>query len=100
MERNLLVGNGINIQFGGSDIYSNSAIMARVVNNIKKGKYSALTEYSLTVEEQLGVFEDLVQWIDKIKEGKLSNNADGLFMCKEMERIKRTYPVADFMSCR
>ncbi|MCD7785698.1 MAG: hypothetical protein LUH18_09055 [Oscillospiraceae bacterium] len=92
MERNLLVGNGINIQFGGADAYSNSAIMARVVENIKAGKYTPLTENSLTVDEQLGNFEGLVQRIDKIKEGKLANFADGLFMLTDMDRIKMTYP--------
>lgn len=43
MERNLLVENGINIQFGGVNAYSSSAIMSRVVENIKASKYTALT---------------------------------------------------------
>ena len=43
MERNLLMGNGINIQFGGVNAYSSSAIMSRVVENIKVGKYTVLT---------------------------------------------------------
>lgn len=34
MERNLLVGNGINIQFGGANEYSGYATMNRVVENI------------------------------------------------------------------
>ena len=54
MERNLLVGNGINIQFGGIDVYSGSATMNRVVENIKAGKYTALTENNLsTIKEQI-----------------------------------------------
>ena len=40
MERNLLVGNGIIIQFGEIDVYSDSATMNRVVENIKAGKYT------------------------------------------------------------
>ncbi len=32
MERNLLVGNGINIQFGGLDVYSASATMNEIAN--------------------------------------------------------------------
>lgn len=55
MEKHLLVGNGINIQFGGFDNYSNSAIIKRVIKNIKAGKYNELTENSLTPEEQLGL---------------------------------------------
>ena len=53
MECNLLVGNGINIQFVGVNACSSSAIMSRVVENIKSGKYTALTENSLSVDEQL-----------------------------------------------
>ena len=67
MERNLLVGNGINIQFGGVDVYSNSAILNRVVENIRAGKYLALTEYSLSIDEQLGLLEGGVRVIDQIK---------------------------------
>lgn len=92
MEKSLLIGNGINIQFGGLDNYSNSAIMARAVNNIKAGKYNFLTEDSLSEEEQLEMLKGLVNIIDSIKAGKLAKYADGLFMLMELERIKRTYP--------
>jgi len=92
MERNLLVGNGINIQFGGVDVYSNSAILNRVVENIKAGKYTALTENSLSVDEQLGLLDGMVKVIDQIKAGKYKSQADGLFMLMELERITRTYP--------
>ena len=92
MEKNLLVGNGINIQFGGADTYSNSAIMKRVVKNIKVGKYIALTEDSLTPEEQLDILNGLVKIIDNIRAGGYTKYADGLFMQMELNRIKRTYP--------
>lgn len=92
MERNLLVGNGINIQFGGVDVYSNSAILNRVVENIRAGKYTVLTENSLSIDEQLGLLEGLVRVIDQIKAGKYKSQVDGLFMLMEMERITRTYP--------
>lgn len=92
MERNLLVGNGINIQFGGLDVYSSSAIMNRIVDNIKAGKYTALTENSLSIDEQLGLLEGMVKIINQIKDGKCRNQADGLFMLMELERISRTYP--------
>lgn len=92
MERNLLVGNGINIQFGGFDVYSGCAIMNRVVKNIKAGKYTALTENSLSVEEQLGLLEGMVKVINQLKTGKYGGKADGLFMLTDLERIKRTYP--------
>lgn len=92
MERNLLVGNGINIQFGGIDIYSGSATMNRVVKNIKAGKYTVLTENSLSVNEQYELLDNMVQVINQIKAGKCRNKADGLFMLMELDRIKRTYP--------
>ena len=92
MERNLLVGNGINIQFGGVDVYSSSAILNRVVENIKAGKYTVLTENSLSVDEQLELLDGLVKVIDQIKAGKYRNQADGLFMLMELARITRTYP--------
>lgn len=34
MSKNILIGNGINIEFGGYDKYSSNAIMQRVVDNI------------------------------------------------------------------
>lgn len=92
MERNLLVGNGINIQFGGLDVYSGYATMNRVVENIKAGKYIALTENALDVDAQLEVLFGMVKVIDQIKAGKCRDKADGLFMLMELERITRTYP--------
>lgn len=92
MERNLLVGNGINIQFGGADVYSSSSTMNRVVENIKAGKYTALTEHILSIDEQCELLDKMVKVIDQIKAGKCRNKADGLFMLMELDRIKRTYP--------
>lgn len=92
MEKNLLIGNGINIQFGGKEIYSGKAIMNRIIDNIKNDKYTRLTDNSLSIDEQMGIFEGLVCMIDKIKSGKMKSNADGLFMFMELERIERNYP--------
>lgn len=63
MERNLLVGNGINIQFGGFDVYSSSSIMKHVIKNIKDGKYTALTENALSIDEQLELLNGLITGI-------------------------------------
>lgn len=92
MERNLLIGNGINIQFGGVDVYSGPATMNRIVENIKTGKYTALTENCLSIDEQCELLNKMVKIIDQIKAGKCRNRADGLFMLMELDRIKRTYP--------
>lgn len=92
MEKNLLIGNGINIQFGGTDVYSSYATMNRVVTNIKNNKYTILTDNSLSPNEQLGLLDGLTKIINGIKSGKFQKQADGLFMLMELERIKRTYP--------
>lgn len=89
MEKYLLVGNGIDIQFGGYENYSNSAIMSRVIKNINSGKYVALTENSLNPKEQLEMLEQFVKIIDSIKAGGYKKYADGLFMLMELDRIKR-----------
>lgn len=83
----------MNIQFGGIDTYSGSAIMKRVVDNIKAGKYIALTESALSVEEQLGILEGLVQVINNTKAGGYRDKVPYVFMDIERERICRTYPV-------
>ncbi len=92
MEKYLLVGNGIDIQFGGYENYSNSAIMSRVIKNINSGKYVALTENSLNPKEQLEMLEQFVKIIDSIKAGGYKKYADGLFVLMELDRIKRNYP--------
>lgn len=40
--KNVLVGNGINIQFGGYDEYSNSAIIERLITNTESKDYSKI----------------------------------------------------------
>ncbi len=92
MSKNILIGNGINIEFGGYDNYSSSSIMKRVVDNIHSKKYQCLADNELSESEIFGILDGLVDVINKIKAGKLSKYADGLFMLMELERIKRTYP--------
>lgn len=92
MKKSVLVGNGINIQFGGYTNYSGQAIMQRVINNIANGKYNPLVNYEISQDEMLGILEGLVDIINRVKRGQLTQYADGLFFIMEMERIKRTYP--------
>ena len=92
MKKSVLVGNGINIQFGGYTNYSGQAIMQRVINNIANGKYNPLVNYEISQDEMLGILEGLVNIINKVKRGQLTQYADGLFFVLEMDRIKRTYP--------
>ena len=92
MKKSLLIGNGINIQFGGYKNYSGQAIMQRVINNIADGKYNRLLNNEISQNDMIGILEGLVNIINKVKRGELTQYADGLFFIMEMERIKRTYP--------
>lgn len=66
--------------------------MQRVINNIANGKYNPLVNYEISQDEMLGILEGLVDIINRVKRGQLTQYADGLFFIMEMERIKRTYP--------
>lgn len=58
MQKSILIGNGINIQFGGFENYSNTAILKRMFRNIRAGKYCPLFP-DFSIAEQLGLFEVL-----------------------------------------
>lgn len=66
--------------------------MQRVINNIANGKYNPLVNFEINQDEMLGILEGLVDIINRVKRGQLTQYADGLFFIMEMERIKRTYP--------
>lgn len=88
MERNILFGNGINIEYGGFDTYSNKAIMSRLMENIKSDKYKSIftgiskSELFESIEGLFYIVKDISKW---------AKYADGLFMQMEIERIKTSY---------
>lgn len=88
MERNILFGNGINIEFGGFDSYSNKAIMGRLMENIRSDKYRDIFR-GLSKSELLESINGLVNIVKDIS--KWANCADGLFMIMEIDRIKNSY---------
>lgn len=90
MDKNVLIGNGINIQF--DDKYSSSDIMKRVVASIQADRFTPLTENTLSKEEQIALLEGLVNVVNAIKDKKSAGKADGLIMLSEIERIRRCYP--------
>ena len=59
--------------------------MQRVINNIANGKYNPLVNYEISQDEMLGILEGLVNIINKVKRGQLTQYADGLFFIMEME---------------
>ncbi len=88
MQRNLLVGNGINIQFGGYENYSNEAIIKRVINNIEtertKGYLSVCSK-----DEIIEFLEKNRQIITDIKHYKPKE--EYLFLLTEIDRISKQY---------
>lgn len=88
MEHNIIFGNGINIEFGGFDNYSNKAIMSRLMENIKSDKYKNIFK-GISNRELLESIDGLFNIVKDIS--KWANYADGLFMLMEIERIKNLY---------
>ena len=87
MQKNILIGNGINIQFGGSE-YTNRAIVHRLRDNINMGKYDALLP-GITAEELNDFLDQIVKIVSNIK--KYRPPEEYLFLEKERERISKTY---------
>ena len=88
MERNILFGNGINIEYGGFETYSNKAIMLRLMENMGSDKYKHIftgiskRELLESTDGLFGMVKDISKW---------SRYADGLFMHMEIERIQTSY---------
>lgn len=68
-DQTLLVGNGININFGGK-AYSNQFIIKRIVMNAKTGKYDRLFGGKISGKEIESVFFGLADWANNISGGK------------------------------
>lgn len=88
--RNILFGNGINIQYGGVNKYSNAAIIKRLITNIQSGKYAPVIP-DMNSGEILNLFNSLADRVKNIAD--LESYADGLFMLMEIERIKNHYTI-------
>lgn len=88
MERNILIGNGINVQFGGKDKYSNHAIMQRMFTNMRAGKYCSLLP-ACSIDEQLGLFQHLRDLLVDIDH--YSPSEKYLFLLMEIDRVKKQY---------
>lgn len=71
-KRHLLVGNGINIQFGGN-AYSSKFILKRIKYNCRIEKYSELFAGKVTGEDLETVFDGLVDIANEIIDKKFTN---------------------------
>lgn len=72
--RNLLLGNGINIQFGGM-AYSSSFIMKRIKYRAKLDSYNELFGNRLTGNEIVKLLDNFVDEANKIREGEYDSYA-------------------------
>lgn len=67
--KSVLLGNGINIQFGGQ-AYSNRFIMSRIIFNIRTGRYSELFENNITDAQLESIFKGFLNIANDILSGK------------------------------
>ena len=88
MQRNILIGNGINIQFGGKDVYSNAAILKRMFENMRSGKYCQILP-ACSVDEQIGLFQQFRDLLVDIEHHRPPE--EYLFLLMELERVKNQY---------
>ena len=68
----VLVGNGVNVNFGGN-AYSNSYIIKRIMFNARAHKYDPLFAGEISGEEIAQIFRKLAQWANDIRTGKYDN---------------------------
>lgn len=88
MEKNLLVGNGINIQYGGYDVYSNEAIIKRVLDNIRSERTKSYLP-ACSKDGLLKAFEKCKEILTNIKSYKPKE--EYLFLLMEIDRISKQY---------
>lgn len=71
-ERHVLIGNGININFGGQD-YTNFKIIERLTKNLKQkdGRYDDIFAGIVASEELLGILEGLNDIFNKMLNGSI-----------------------------
>ena len=72
--KSLLVGNGVNIQFGGK-AYSNYFIMQRIKFKAKLDKYLELFGHALTSQEIIDILDGFVSIANDIRSGKFDKFA-------------------------
>lgn len=68
-KKSVLLGNGINIQFGGK-AYSNRFILSRIVFNALCDKYDSLFEGTLSGKEIENIFRGLLPTANSVLDGK------------------------------
>ena len=67
--KSILIGNGININFGGK-AYTNDYIIKRILFNARANKYDLLFDGGITGNEIASIFKELATWTNDISDGK------------------------------
>lgn len=88
--KTLVVGNGIDIQYGSFDRRGNKAIIDRAINNVKDNKYQGLGWKKELVIEALYYCVETINRVIR-KEDIVPADKDYVFLQMELERIRRTY---------
>lgn len=90
MKRNLLVGNGINIQFGGP-AYSSEFILKRIKYNCRLGKYDSLFGGQITGKELESIFNGLVSIANGLIDNQYGDLTEDLDTIEAIEDFKKRY---------
>lgn len=69
IDRSILIGNGININFGGN-AYTNNYIIKRIVFNAKANKYDPIFNNEIGGDEIASIFVELANWANDISAEK------------------------------
>jgi len=88
--KTLVVGNGIDIQYGSFDKRGNKAIIDRAINNVKDNKYQGLDWQKDSVMDALYYCVETINRVIR-KEDIVPKDKDYVFLQMELERIRRTY---------
>lgn len=99
MKRHVLIGNGVNIEFSGTDEYKNYAILDRMRNNLEeRDRYTDVFAGKVTADDMAGFLDKLADWFKKhVLKGvdalKWTDNIDEILALVDMsKRYSKTDP--------
>ena len=67
--KSILIGNGININFGGK-AYTNDYIIKRILFNARANRYDPLFNDEISGDDIASLFKELATWTNDISDGK------------------------------
>lgn len=73
--KSILIGNGINIHFGGK-AYSNDFILKRIIFNARANKYDLLFDGTISGKDIDGIFRAFVDIANKVRNGEYDGSGN------------------------